>query len=175
MKRKLFFLLEKLEIKRSERIAMSILLILLVILSSALTFTEPDANYSKEHYAELEKVFKEKSEQIEQEKQMIMARYEPDGELPVEMSVRENEIANSIPTDTTDEDESTEFVSEFININTASNQQLQELPGVGPTYAERIVGWREENGSFTSKDQLMEIKGIGEKRLADIKPLITLQ
>lgn len=175
MKRKLFFLLEKLEIKRSERIAMSILLILLVILSAALTFTEPDANYSKEHYAELEKVFKEKSEQIEQEKQMIMARYEPARDVPVAMSVRENEIANSIPTDTTDEDESTEDVSEIININTASNQQLQELPGVGPTYAARIVGWREENGSFTSKDQLMEIKGIGEKRLADIKPLITLQ
>lgn len=175
MKRKLFFLLEKVEIKRSERIAMSILLILLVILSAVLTFTEPDANYSKEHYAELERVFREKSEQIEQEEQMIMARYEPTRELPVEMSVRKEESARSIPVDTTDEDESTEYGLEIININTASNQLLQELPGVGPTYAERIVGWREENGSFTSKDQLLEIKGIGEKRLADIKPLITLR
>lgn len=175
MKRKLFFLLEKLEIKRSERIAMSTLLILLVILSATLTLTEQDANYSEEYYAELEKVFKEKSEQIEQEDQMIMARYEPTREVPTAMAVRKEESTNPIPTDTTDEDESMEDVPEIININTASNQLLQELPGVGPTYAERIVAWREENGSFTSKDQLMEIKGIGEKRLADIKPLITLR
>jgi comEA protein len=172
MKRRLFFLLERLEIKRSERIAISTMLLLLVILSAALTFNEPDANYSEEKYVELEKVFKEKSEKIEQENEIIMARYEPTRDVPVSMSVRGKESANQTLPDTTEKSESSKEA--IININTASNERLQELPGVGPAYAGRIIDWREENGAFTSKDQLLEIKGIGDKRLARIKPLITL-
>lgn len=173
MKRKLFFLLEKLEIKRSERIAISILLILLVVLNGMLIINEPDANYSEENYEELEKIFKEKSEQIKQEEELILARYEPNRDVPISMSVREEEKPELNPPDTTVEEERPEETTE-ININTATNERLQELPGVGPAYAERIVTWREENGAFTSKDQLLEIKGIGKKRLANIKPLITL-
>lgn len=176
MKRRLFFLLEKLEIKRSERIAMSTLLVLLVILSGVLTFSEPDANYSEEKYEELEKVFKEKSEQLKAEEELILARYKPTREVPVSMSVRIEEKQILSEPDTTDQEEEKQDVaeSEVININTATLSKLQELPGVGPAYASRIITWREENGAFTSKDQLLEIKGIGDKRLARIKPLITL-
>lgn len=174
MKRRIFFLLEKLEIKRSERIAISVLLILLIILSGVLTFIEPDANYSQEAYAELEKIFKEKSEQIEQEEELIMARYQPTRDESVSMSVSSEEKSQLNLPDTTEQTEEKNESNEIININTATNERLQELPGVGPTYAERIINWREENGPFTSKDQLMEIKGIGDKRLARIKPLITL-
>lgn len=174
MKRRIFFLLEKLEIKRSERIAISALLILLVILSGVLTFSEPDANYSEEEYAKLEKIFKEKSEQIEKEKERITARYQPTRDLPVSMSVRNEESTPMNQPDTTEQTEEKNESTKIININTATNEQLQELPGVGPTYAGRIINRREENGRFTSKDQLLEIKGIGDKRLARIKPLITL-
>jgi competence ComEA-like helix-hairpin-helix protein len=62
----------------------------------------------------------------------------------------------------------------LININTASAEKLQELPGIGPAYSTRIVEWRNKNGHFVSKNQLLEIKGIGEKRLEAIVPLITL-
>ncbi|MDZ7718159.1 MAG: helix-hairpin-helix domain-containing protein [Balneolaceae bacterium] len=174
MKRRIFFLLEKLEIKRSERIAISALLILLVILSGALTFSKPYANYSEKEYAKLEKVFKEKSEQIEQEEERILARYQPGRDLPVSISVRNEESPSINLSDTTQQTDEKNEVAEIININTATNERLQELPGVGPAYAERIINWRKENGSFTSKDQLLEIKGIGDKRLARIKPLITL-
>ena len=174
MKRRLFFLLEKLEIKRSERIAISILFILLVILSGIVTFNEPNANYSEAKYAELEKIFKEKSEQIKQEEQVILARYEPDRDVPVSMSVRGEKSTKLKLPDTTDTEENQQETVKVININTANNEVLQELPGVGPTYSERIINWREENGPYTSKDQLLEIKGIGDKRLARIKPLITL-
>lgn len=174
MKRRLFFLFEKLEIKRSERIAISTLLILLVMVSVALTFIESAADYSEEEYAELEEIFKEKSEQIELEEELIMARYEPTRDLPASMSVGDEEISEPNPPDTTDEEDESEQATETININTATNERLQELPGVGPTYAGRIINWREENGPFTSKDQLLEIKGIGDKRLARIKPLITI-
>ncbi|NBC64238.1 MAG: hypothetical protein GVY07_01075 [Bacteroidetes bacterium] len=76
--------------------------------------------------------------------------------------------------DTTDSEEKQPETDKVININTANKELLQELPGVGPAYSERIINWREENGPYSSKDQLLEIKGIGDKRLARIKPLITL-
>ena len=61
-----------------------------------------------------------------------------------------------------------------ININTATAQQLESLPGIGPTYAQRIVDYRNANGPFTSPSQLLNISGIGEKRLAAIWDYITI-
>lgn len=177
MRRKLFFLLEKLEIKRSERIAISVLLVSLVVLSSALTFIQPVANYDEEEYRELEKVFREKSEAVRQEENLILARYEPNinPEAYSEDLVIEDNEPVIIEPDTVGNEENMSRPGELININTASNNQLQQLPGIGPAYAGRIIAWRQENGAFTSKDQLLEIKGIGKTRLARIKPLITLE
>lgn len=175
MRRKLFFLLEKLEIKRSERIAVSVLLILLVTLSGVLTFVDSEANYSEDEYRKLEEIFREKSKAIQTEEELILARYKPNRVVPVAVSVMENSEPNIIVPDTTADETSSGVSGDLININAANAEKLQELPGIGPAYAGRIVSWREENGAFTSKDQLLEIKGIGEKRLARIKPLITLQ
>ena len=61
-----------------------------------------------------------------------------------------------------------------ININTATSTQLQALPGIGPTYAQRIIDYRSANGPFTSASQLLNISGIGEKRLAAIWDYITI-
>lgn len=174
MRRKLFFILEKLEIKRSERIAISVLMILLVLLSGVLTVKESSANYDEEEYRKLEEVFAEKSKAQQVEEDMILARYKPNREIPVAVSVIQESEPEIIEQDTTDENEPESQSGELININAATNSQLQELPGIGPAYAGRIVAWRDENGAFTFKDQLLEIKGIGEKRLAKIKPLITL-
>lgn len=175
MRRKLFFILEKLEIKRSERIAISFLLVILVTLSGILTYLEPAANYDEEKYRELEKVFREKSEAVQAEKNMILARYEPDRDVQVPVTVIDDSEPVMSEPDTTDEEKSASESDELININTATSEQLRELPGIGPAYAGRIVAWRVENGEFSSKDQLLEIKGIGEKRLSRIKPLITLE
>jgi comEA protein len=57
---------------------------------------------------------------------------------------------------------------EKININTAGPEQLTQLKGVGPAIAERIVDYREKNGSFTSAEQLLEVRGIGPKTLEAI-------
>ena len=59
-----------------------------------------------------------------------------------------------------------------ININTATVTDLQKLPGIGPATAARIVEYRQKNGPFTKIEQLMNVRGIGEKSFLKLKPLI---
>lgn len=58
---------------------------------------------------------------------------------------------------------------DLINLNTADANTLQELPGVGPVLAGRIVDWRTKNGPFRSVEDLGEVSGIGESRLGDLR------
>ena len=60
-------------------------------------------------------------------------------------------------------------------LNTATAQQLESLPGIGPVLAQRIIAFRNANGPFTSLEQLMLVDDIGEKRFADIKDYLTLE
>lgn len=62
----------------------------------------------------------------------------------------------------------------LVNLNTADQAQLEELPGVGPVTAAAILEWRTEHGPFTTVDELLEVSGIGEARLAEIAPHVTL-
>lgn len=59
-----------------------------------------------------------------------------------------------------------------LNLNTATVQQLESLPGVGPVTAARIVAWREANGGFTRVEELQEVDGIGPKTYASLAPLV---
>jgi competence protein ComEA len=61
-----------------------------------------------------------------------------------------------------------------INVNTASVEQLTTLPGVGPALAARIVEYRQKSGSFRSTQELMNVKGIGEKNFARIEQWLTV-
>jgi competence protein ComEA len=60
----------------------------------------------------------------------------------------------------------------LVNLNTATVEQLDTLPGVGPVRAAAIVAWRNANGKFTSVDQLGEVDGIGPGRLEKLRPLV---
>jgi len=62
----------------------------------------------------------------------------------------------------------------LISLNRANENQLDELPGVGPALASRILEYRQELGSFSDIRQLREVSGIGEKLFAQIKDLVTL-
>lgn len=62
----------------------------------------------------------------------------------------------------------------LVNINAATQAQLEELPGVGPVTAQAILQWRTDNGPFTAVDELLEVSGIGDATLAEIAPFVTL-
>ncbi len=62
----------------------------------------------------------------------------------------------------------------LVNLNAATLEELDSLPGVGPVTAQKILDWRTAHGAFTSIDELLEVDGIGEKTLADMAPHLTL-
>lgn len=64
--------------------------------------------------------------------------------------------------------------AEKIDINSASVKELQTLPQIGAVVAQRIVDYREKNGKFSKIEDIMKVKGIGEKTFLKIKPLITV-
>ncbi|MGH8920978.1 MAG: ComEA family DNA-binding protein, partial [Actinomycetes bacterium] len=59
-----------------------------------------------------------------------------------------------------------------VDLNAATLEQLDMLPGVGPVTAQRILDWRAAHGRFKSVDQLREVTGIGQARLAQLKDLV---
>ena len=64
--------------------------------------------------------------------------------------------------------------STLISLNQASASELEELPGVGPALAGRMIDWRTANGGFKAKEDLLNVAGIGDKLFAAVKDLVTL-
>jgi competence protein ComEA len=62
----------------------------------------------------------------------------------------------------------------LVNLNTATLDQLESLPGIGPALGQRILDYRQVHGPFRSVDDLLNVSGIGEKRLADLRPRVTV-
>ncbi len=61
-----------------------------------------------------------------------------------------------------------------VNVNTATAEQLQHLPRVGPTVAKRIIEFRDKNGRFKAPEELILVPGIGEKTFEQLKPFVTV-
>ncbi|MEQ8525261.1 helix-hairpin-helix domain-containing protein [Gracilimonas sp.] len=169
LKRKAFFWIEKLQISRTERISISILLALLAVLFMLNFFLTKTFNYNQEKYDALTAEFEKRSAQLHQEQKELEQKYNPD------LTVNEAKTSDHPNDDEMAASKQDEPVAvEIININTATSQQLQLLDGIGEAYAQRIIEYRKANGGFDSIDELVNVKGIGEKRLENIRPFITL-
>ena len=68
-----------------------------------------------------------------------------------------------------------ENLPQKININTADEAQLQQLPGIGPVLAGRIVAWREENGAFVIVEDLLAVEGIGLATLEGLREMVVTE
>ena len=90
--------------------------------------------------------------------------------LPESMYTEPTQASSAASVETTGAEE----VSFPLDINQADSQALQALPGIGEVLAGRIIAYRDENGPFSSPDQLMNVEGIGEKRLEAILDYITI-
>lgn len=83
--------------------------------------------------------------------------------------VRPDSAANSLKSN------SSPFAgSPQVNINTASRQELESLPGIGPALAERIIEYREKNGPFLTPEDIKNVSGIGEKKYEQLKDRIII-
>ncbi|TYP93917.1 comEA protein [Fodinibius salinus] len=172
MKRRIFFWLEKLKITPGERKTVTSLVILFVILASVNVGLTPSVPFEDEQYHELEQQFKERTAMLKKKEQQLMQRYHPSEKQLVSLQ------SDTTPADTADapneEPNETQSAQEKININTANQQALESLPGIGPAYARRIIVYRKENGKFKTKNELKKIKGIAQKRLDNLKPFVKL-
>lgn len=90
--------------------------------------------------------------------------------LPESMYTEPTQASTAASVETTGAEE----VSFPLDINQADSKALQALPGIGEVLAGRIIAYRDENGPFSSPDQLMNVEGIGEKRLEAILDYITI-
>jgi competence protein ComEA len=62
----------------------------------------------------------------------------------------------------------------MVNLNTATSQQLETLPGVGAATAQRIIEYRQKSGGFKKAEELMNVRGIGEKSFLKLKSLVVV-
>lgn len=84
-------------------------------------------------------------------------------------------VAQSGQTQTTTKTVTAAKAGGLVNINTAGVAELDTLPGIGPALAERIVQYRQANGTFQSVDDLKNVSGIGDKKFSELQDKVTVQ
>ena len=89
-------------------------------------------------------------------------------------STTKSTVTTTTTTTTTAETTQKTTIAGKININTVTKEDLMTVSGIGEVYATRIIEYREQIGYFTCLEELLEVKGIGEKRLAKWEPFLTV-
>ncbi len=102
-----------------------------------------------------------------------LARRLRDGELVVILALPAHGSTPVLPTDATNNASAAEDPRARININTATAEELEALPGIGEVIAARIIEYREENGPFRSVDDLIHVQGISGETIDEFRDLVT--
>lgn len=171
MRRNWFFFLERLNITPGERHLVLSLASIAVILTMLLMVVHPRSPYNPSFYASQVRLFQnkiaiaEKFDSIQKAPyyhlKALNAKLKKDTERSLTGGKKgETATKQSIP---------------LVNINTAGVDSLVFLPGIGPKTAKKIVDYRKTNGKFPSLDSIKKVKGIGDKKLANITPYIRLK
>lgn len=90
------------------------------------------------------------------------------------MDLTQNYVNNSSGIKLEKEEDKNKEVNK-ININTATQTQLESLPGIGPSIATKIINYRKENGKFNKIEDIKEVSGIGNSKFEKIKAYITIK
>lgn len=96
------------------------------------------------------------------------------GRLTGDHTLWTNNASNSSTQESDETKETSSIINGRLNINTATADDFVLLPGIGEVLAERIVEYRRKNGLFASVDDLMNVKGLGQSKLEEIKKYITI-
>lgn len=96
-----------------------------------------------------------------------------DGQKIYIPSIDDDEITETVVEMPVETMETVEYM-DSININTASQTELETLPGIGPSTASKIIEYRKENGKFSSIEDVQNVSGIGESKYAQIKDKIVV-
>lgn len=148
-------------------------MILLVVLGSVNMALSPKVPFEEGAYLELEKQFEKRTALLRSEEKRQMKQYFPSPQEQVAAMETDSLPADSVSRPQTDNPDK-DAQKDRISINTADKKALQTLPGIGPTYAERIIIYRREHGGFETLEELKKIKGIAQKRLEKLKPFVKL-
>ncbi len=70
--------------------------------------------------------------------------------------------------------DTTVMLTEKVNINTSTEETLTKVPGIGPKTAKSIFAYREQNGKFKTVEDIVKVKGIGDKSLTKMRPYLTI-
>lgn len=154
-----FFWIDKLQINKKERISITVLLGVITVLLLINILVKENIVPTPENHAELLVEFERRSELIRQQNKEIEEKYNSDT-VAGSNKIKQSKVP--IP------------YQEHISINEGSLKELEKLPGIGNSYAQRIIEYRETNGDFKSVEDLINVKGIGEKTLEKLKPFIKL-
>jgi competence protein ComEA len=165
LRRKLFFLLDHWHVPRAERVWLVIMMGISVVAWTAQAWIQHPDGIWKQKYTQEREQFERLFATHIQEHNQRMLRYGSHSESRKITPV--SEIEPYPP-----EMEKVGADTVFLDLNRASMTELQQIKGIGPSTAQKIMDWRTQNGPFDSLGQLIEVKGIGPKSLQKMRPFL---